>query len=47
MGDARFEVVPEARHCAVMLPAVVGHNAGGKRTQSHGTALDKLLAHAP
>src|SRR5262249_59031984 len=30
MGDARFEVIPEARHCPVMLAAVVGHDAGGK-----------------
>jgi hypothetical protein len=32
MGDARFEVIPEACHCAVMLAAVVGHDAGGKFT---------------
>jgi hypothetical protein len=30
MGDARFEVIPEARHCPVMLAAVVGHDASGK-----------------
>jgi hypothetical protein len=29
-GDARFEVIPEARHCPVMLAAVVGHDASGK-----------------
>jgi hypothetical protein len=34
MGDARFEVIPEARHCAVMLTAVIGHDAGGKFTRN-------------
>jgi hypothetical protein len=30
MGDARFEVIPEACHCPVMLAAVVDHDASGK-----------------
>jgi hypothetical protein len=31
--------MPEACHCAVMLAAVVGHDAGGKLTRSHSLPL--------
>src|SRR5262249_50174869 len=34
MGDACLEVIPEACHRAVMLAAIVGHDAGGKLTRN-------------
>ena len=35
------------RHCAVVLAAVVGHDAGGKLTRNRtGRRLISLLAHA-
>jgi hypothetical protein len=46
MGDARLEVIPEAMPL-VILAVVVGYDAGGSSRASHGSALDKLLAHAP